>query len=285
MVDNVTEVLEAPKFSTARSFAWRRQERRVNSALREVRQQSFQVNTPSPAELAGDESKEETLSTRRGLIEVADFKTWSLEIPEVPYNLIHCDFPYGVKAGDTIGQSGAKSYGGYEDSKKIYFDLLDTLLTNQDRFIAGSAHLFFWFSMDYYQITKDKLEVGGWTVNLFPLIWFKTDNTGILPDAQRGPRRVYETAFLCTRGDRKIVRAVGNCAAAGVSKRYHMSEKPILVLQHFFRMLVDETTVMLDPTCGSGNAVKVAEELGADWSLGLEINPEYVEAAKQNLEL
>ena len=64
-----------------------------------------------------------------------------------------------------------------------------------------------------------------------------------------------------------------------------MSEKPTLVLEHFFRMLVDETTVMLDPTCGSGNAVKVAEALGANWSTGLEIDPKYVEGAKENLDL
>jgi len=159
------------------------------------------------------------------------------------------------------------------------------LLKNQDNFIAPSAHLIFWFSMDFYTETRTKIQAAGWTVDPFPLTWFKIDNTGMLPDANRGPRRVYETALFCTRGDRKIVRAVGNCCAAGVTKTYHMSEKPTAVVGHFFRMLVDETTVMLDPTCGSGNAVKMAEELGADWSLGLEINPDYVESAKQNLGL
>jgi len=145
--------------------------------------------------------------------------------------------------------------------------------------------MMFWFSIDFYVKTREKIMAAGWVVDPFPLVWFKSDNTGILPDPNRGPRRVYETALFCARGDRKVVRAVGNCVAAGVTKTYHMSEKPTAVLGHFFRMLVDETTVMLDPTCGSGNAVKVAEERGADWSLGLEINPEYVEAAKQNLEL
>jgi len=145
--------------------------------------------------------------------------------------------------------------------------------------------MIFWFSLDFYVEVKEKISAAGWRVDPFPLIWFKIDNTGIIPDANRGPRRVYETAFFCTRGDRKVVRAVGNCTAAGVTKTYHMSEKPTVVVNHFFRMLVDETTVMLDPTCGSGNAVKASEALGADWSLGLEINSEYVEAAKQNLEL
>ena len=64
-----------------------------------------------------------------------------------------------------------------------------------------------------------------------------------------------------------------------------MSEKPVPMLQHFLRMLVDETTVMLDPTCGGGNAVKVSEELGASWSQGLELNADFVERARQNLEL
>jgi DNA modification methylase len=64
-----------------------------------------------------------------------------------------------------------------------------------------------------------------------------------------------------------------------------MSEKPTAILEHFFRMIVDETTVMVDPTCGSGNSVKVAEALGASWSLGMDMNPDYVDAAKENLEL
>jgi len=122
-------------------------------------------------------------------------------------------------------------------------------------------------------------------VNIFPLVWLKSDNSGIIPDANRGPRRIYETAFLCTRGDRKIVKAKGNAVSAPTTKKYHMSEKPTSVLTHFMSILVDENTLMLDPTCGSGNSVKVAEELGARWSLGLEMNPEYVERAKENLEL
>jgi predicted RNA methylase len=36
---------------------------------------------------------------------------------------------------------------------------------------------------------------------------------------------------------------------------------------------------MLDPTCGSGNAVKVAQLLGAERVLGLELNAEFHERA------
>jgi ParB family chromosome partitioning protein len=283
MVMGVNEVLAAPKFSQAANFAERAQERRKTAVLRDLRQQSLPEpkGQISSAELV----KPEIPTGRYADIVEENFIIWSKTVQEIPYNLIHCDFPYGVNAGDTQGQSAAKGFGGYEDKPEIYFSLLDTLLRNQNNFIAPSAHMIFWFSLDFYIETREKLMAAGWRVDLFPLIWFKSDNTGILPDAQRGPRRVYETAFFCVRGDRKVVRAVGNCTATGVTKTYHMSEKPTAVLHHFFRMLVDETTVMLDPTCGSGNAVKVAEELGADWSLGLEINVEYMEAAKQNLGL
>jgi len=42
------------------------------------------------------------------------------------------------------------------------------------------------------------------------------------------------------------------------------------MLQHFFRMFVDESTVMLDPTMGSGNAILAAEESSPMFVLGLE---------------
>lgn len=55
------------------------------------------------------------------------------------------------------------------------------------------------------------------------------------------------------------------------------------MLQHFLRMAVDETTDMLDPTAGSGMAVKASIALGARRSLGLEVNAEFAEAARLNL--
>jgi len=279
----VKEVVEAPKLSTAANFAQRQAERKKSSLLKEVRQQ-----TPrSPAESGDPDLTLDDLPPPERFAEVLnrDFKIFSEEVLTNPYNFIHCDFPYGVNAGDTKGQSGAKSFGGYADSPDIYFDLLKTFCDRLDNFTAASAHLMFWFSMDYYTETLEALRAAGWSVSPFPLVWYKSDNSGILPDSNRGPRRIYETAFFGSKGDRKIVRAVGNCTPSPATKQFHMSEKPLEMLEHFFRMIVDDTTLLLDPTCGSGNAVKVAEQLGANWATGLELNPEYVELAKENLEL
>jgi DNA modification methylase len=122
------------------------------------------------------------------------------------------------------------------------------------------------------------------SIDPFPLVWMKSDGKGVLPDPQRGPRRVYETALFGSRGDRKIVSSVSNAYAAPTDRSIHMSAKPEPVLRHFFGMFTDENTVMLDPTCGSGSALRAAESLGAAYILGIEINGDFTERANLALE-
>jgi len=62
-----------------------------------------------------------------------------------------------------------------------------------------------------------------------------------------------------------------------------MSTKPITVLASFFKMFVDSTTTMLDPTAGSGSSLRAGEEAGASFVAGLELNPEF--ASRANLTL
>ena len=49
-------------------------------------------------------------------------------------------------------------------------------------------------------------------------------------------------------------------------------------------MFVDENTRMLDPTCGSGTALRAAEALGAAHILGIEINEDFADRATIALE-
>ena len=118
-------------------------------------------------------------------------------------------------------------------------------------------------------------------LNPFPLVWHKTDNTGVIPDPNRGPRRIYETAFMGARGDRFIVEPVANVYGAPTTKIVHPSEKPEPMLRHFFRMFVDEHTKMFDPTCGGGSAVRASASLGAKSSVGWEIDPDFADAARK----
>jgi hypothetical protein len=212
---------------------------------------------------------------------LADFLTWFPDYDGPKFNFIHCDFPYGVGMHKS-DQGAGQAFGTYADDPKVYWRLLDGLAKAMENVVADSAHLMFWFSMDYYYETKGILEGMGWKVNPFPLIWFKADNTGIIPDASRGPRRVYETALFASRGDRLLTQrgATGNVfAGPGRGKSIHMNEKPVPMLRHFMGMFVDDYSLVLDPTAGSGNALKAAEALSANHVLGLERDEEFFNRA------
>jgi ParB/RepB/Spo0J family partition protein len=266
----VPDIESAEKLSTAINIATRRKEREKDKAVRAL--------------FAAD-SRDLEQPERYASILNASFHDWAKQEQEHKFNFLHCDFPYGVNTGDKKGQSAAKALGTYDDSAETYFALIDTLNEKKANFLAPQAHMIFWFSMKFYSETKQLLEAGGWRVDPFPLIWHKSDSKGIIPDPNRGGRRTYETAFFCSFGDRKIVRSIDISMAAPTTKQFHTSEKPSAMLQHFFRMVLDDTTRMLDPTCGSGMAIKVAEEMGAAYSLGLEINPDFAESAKRNVGL
>lgn len=215
------------------------------------------------------------------------FHDWQETYAGPKFNLIHCDFPYGINVADTP-RMDATIRDHYDDSPDIYWALLDRLKLAMDNVVAESAHLIFWHSMKMNQHgeTTALLEAMGWKCNPFPLIWHKSDGSGIAPDPQRGPRQVYEAAIFASRGDRKITQegCVAN-AFAYPGRRdgaIHASEKPYAMLRHFMRMVCDEYSFVLDPTCGSANALKVAEDLGAPLVLGLEQLPEFYQIAKDN---
>mgnify|MGYP000455756268 CR=1 FL=1 len=267
-------VAEADKFSAAYGIVSRERERKINSTLAEV-DAVFDTPVPAapgePAVVAPPKAKVVPLLN-------VDFKEWELVGPKI--NMLHCDFPYGIELHKS-GQAAGTAFATYDDSEDVYFDLLSVLESRMNSLVAESAHMIFWFPMMFYSETMQRLQRMGWDVQYTPLVWFKSDNTGIMPDHRRQPRRVYETAFFCSRGDRHLAvgphgqGAVANAFAfPGGVKTVHMNEKPVEMLRHFMRLCVDEYSVVLDPTCGSGNAIKAALSLGANSALGLEINEE-----------
>jgi len=225
-------------------------------------------------------TKEELLSYKPTVpILNADFHQWAIEYSGPPFNFIHCDFPYGIDYNTSASQGTAvdtKLNGSYEDSENVYWQLLDTLLRYEHKLLAPSAHIMFWFSQNLRRRTEqffwDLLPAS--TIQDFLMIWHCSDNSGILPDPNRYGRRTYETAMLLTFGDRKIVQAKAlSFASPRGDKRIHRSEKTLAVLNHFFSMFVDDSSDVLDPTCGSGTSIITAKKLGARSVLGLELDP------------
>lgn len=293
------EIAKAENYSTALGLARRIEERRKSNAVAAILGLEDDEPTDDADEAAsglstgtegdaGVRAEGDVFSSHprpRATILNADFADW-IGTNELRFNFVHCDFPYGVNAGDKkAGQSASKRLGTYDDSESVYWDLIDLFIENQDRFIADQAHLFFWHSMKHHDATKRLLTDAGWKIDPFPLIWHKTDNSGIVPDVERTGRRTYEACLFASRGDRKIVRPVAMSYGAPSPKELHTHEKHGEMLAHFFRMVVDSSTVMLDPTCGSGSAVKAAKGLGAALALGIEKDPEFAARAAKSLDM
>lgn len=288
-INNDPELEALPNKSTALNRERRRISRSSVKAQSDVADMVTKSIAPPTNADDGDATTPAPVPTPRKrpvTIHNAKFQEWAAAYNGPKFNFLHCDFPYGVNAGDKIGQSSAGSAGGYSDKPEDYFALLDYfLLTFAHNHLEEQAHCMFWFSMDFYTETVQAFSEAGWVVNPFPLVWHKSDNKGIIPDSNRGGRRTYETALHCTLGDRMIVKPVANSFAAATTKDFHMSEKPHSMLEHFFRMFVDKSTVMLDPTCGGGMALKVGEEQGAKLIHGVEMDKEYAARATENLVL
>lgn len=219
-----------------------------------------------------------------------DFLTWAPSYVGPKFNLIHCDFPYGIKLSIRSG-SGPNTLHReegemYEDAAKTYEVLLSCLVEHFDRFASESCHLLFWFS-DKTPIGPETrqalLGIRGLTLTRFPLVWLKSDHAGFITPGE--PRHIYETCLLGSRGDRPVVKYKSDAYASPTDNTLHVSAKPEPMLRYFMEMLVDEHSRVLDPTCGSGSALRAADSLHAEHVLGLELNPEMAAIANNALAL
>lgn len=214
---------------------------------------------------------------------VADFRTWAPEYAGPRFNLLHCDFPYGLKLGTTSMQDSSGAWQRYTDSPELFHELLAELLRHQDRLAATAAHCIFWLPARHWTSTAEAFSDAGWTVFDTPLVWHKSDSTGLASNVRMWPRRTYEMALFAVRGNRQILKPKAASFAAPTLKEFHLSEKPVAVLRHFFEMVVDSSTIMLDPTCGSGTACQVAMEFGAEKVLGLDVQEECVVETRRRM--
>jgi ParB family chromosome partitioning protein len=261
-----SKILDQPVFSTAL---------RIANTNRKHREE------------AAEEAARNAFGFKKGERSVinADFCEWVKTYKGPRFNFLHCDFPYGINTHKRHQGNSVAVHGDYDDSPETYWRLLGVLCENLNRLCTESAHIMFWFSMQHYADTLDFFHNhSDFEINEYPLIWVKSDGKSLVPDPERQPRRVYETCLFGSRGDRKILTPVQNACYLPTDRDQHMSTKPEPVLRHFFRMIVDSTSSVLDPTCGSGTALRAAESLGAANVQGIEINKDFADRANLRLE-
>jgi hypothetical protein len=218
-----------------------------------------------------------------------NFLEWVPTYSGPRFNLIHCDFPYGIALGELTHKSGSNALHRevgelYSDTPEIYTALLEALVTHFDRFASESCHVMFWYSnrVEIDAMTRAAFgRVPGFAFLRFPLVWHKSDNAGFMTPGT--PRHIYETCLVGGRGDRPIVKYVSDVYSAPTDNSLHMSAKPEPMLRYFMGMFCDEHSRVFDPTCGSGSALRAAEALRAERVLGLEVSPEMARTANTAL--
>lgn len=211
----------------------------------------------------------------------ADFFQFLKTYSGPAFNFLHLDFPYGIRH-DRSEAGNTAHYGTYEDTEDLYKSLCAALFENPN-LIAPSAHIMCWLSLNYLDWTKALFASHGFECHLQPLIWHKTDNKGIIADVSSGFRNVGEYALYFNRGRKPLRQAVGNICDSATTKSFHASEKPLSVLSHFFRAFVDSSSRVLDPTCGSGTSIRAAADAGAEFAIGLELDPSFASKAQDAL--
>jgi ParB/RepB/Spo0J family partition protein len=284
------KIAEAPTFAGASNIVRRAIERQRDNELNILTEniiKNRELSTPEPEKEAGMASVPELPAIPAASIENANFIDWLKTYEGDRFSFIHCDFPYGINHQNSE-QGGADAENSYEDSEEVYWALVEALFTNLDKIAYPTAHIMFWFSMKHYTKTIARIyELCGddVSINPTPMVWYKSDNKGIVSDVNRSPRNVMEFCLHISRGDRKIVSPKANCYAAPTAKHraIHLSEKPVSMLKHFFSMYLDEYSEVLDPTCGGGSAIRAAVDMKAKRVLGLELNPQFAELAQQAL--
>jgi ParB-like chromosome segregation protein Spo0J/DNA modification methylase len=219
-----------------------------------------------------------------------DFNEWASTYSGPKFNFIHLDFPYNAGAGKSSSQINASGdHKAYDDDDLIFEALCQTVLDSMSNVVADSCHIMCWYQSGQWDVVHDTFQMYAkdydLTVFKTPLIWFKSDGSGVISDPARRPRHIYETALMMSRGDRKIVKAVGDVYGSPVTRQIHPAEKPVPMLSHFFQMFVGPTTRFLDPTAGSGTSLRAAEAAGAESVFGLERDPEFHKHAVAELDL
>lgn len=222
-------------------------------------------------------------------IAVGNFFEWAPTYTGPRFNLIHCDFPYGIGLDKIAKRSGSNSLSRedgelYDDNSDIYTALLEAFVTHFDRFASESCHVMFWYSNRHEIEVATRIALGripGFKFLRFPLVWHKSDNAGFMTPGT--PRHIYETCLVGGRGNRPIVKYVSDAYSAPTDNSLHVSAKPEPMLRYFMGMFCDEHSRVLDPTCGSGSALRAAEALRAERVMGLELSPEMVRTANTEL--
>ena len=206
----------------------------------------------------------------------ADSKEWAAQQDGKQFDVILTDPPYGIGA-DTFGVSNdsTATAHGYKDSADVLFSIMRWFPQESYRLTKEQAHLYLFCDIKWFFKWKDALEIAGWTVFNYPLIWVKL--TGFrTPWIDSGPQRKYETIIYAKKGDKKVNMIAPDVitlqtSGAGVG---HPAAKPSALFNELLRRSVRPGDKVLDLFCGTGPIFSAAHQQSC-FAVGVELQEHF----------
>jgi len=192
-------------------------------------------------------------------------------------HIIECDPPYAidlaqVKASKDSESSNVHSYN--EIPKKAYPEFLTKIATETFRVAGPNCWLVFWFGPTWQHEVLTALCAAGWLVDEIPCIWAKIIGQTLQPELYLA--RTYEPFYLARKGNPYLAkRGRSNVFNfPGLSKKYHPTERPVVLIQEILETLGVAQNIVLVPFLGSGATIRAAYNAGM-LSYGWDKNDEY----------
>ncbi len=262
--------LDDPEVAAAGSEkdAYRVVEKKLLEAQRKQLSQEFKA--------LGQEASRHALIHGDALVELE-------KLPKNFFDVIITDPPYGVNIDKYADVQGGVDHH-YDDSPEVLEQLLFVFAAEFDRVTKPEAHLYLFCDFTWFEKIAAVLGASGiWAIWPRPIIWHRSDSSGMLPRAEHGPRRNYECVLYALRGDKRV-NFVANDVIPIPSERGSQTaaRKPVELYVELLRRSVLPGNRVLDPCCGSGPVFEAAERLECV-ATGIEINEALVGVCSQRL--
>lgn len=218
-------------------------------------------------------------------------------VPDKSISLIVTDPPYNLN----------KDYGNNQDKLEFdeYLDFSRKWLTEAKRVLKDDGTIYVFMGMRYISYIYDILEKElGMHFNSW-ITWFYTQGIG----KTKGFSPRHDDILMFTKNPKKFTfnldsiripqkyyRSVNNMRGANPgnvwefshmhycnkNRKKHPTQKPEGLYERMILASSNEGDTILDPFLGSGTLLRVCQQTNRN-GIGIEINPEYVEMAKERL--
>lgn len=159
------------------------------------------------------------------------------------------------------------------------------------RLSSSNAWVIWWFGIQWYSQLWEILIETGFKVDPIPAVWFKTNSSGQSKQPSMYLGRVYETFFICSKGDPAIAQRgkpnVFMYKTVSSAKKVHTTEKPLGLMIDILKIFTFPGGKVLVPFLGSGVDLRACYSLnltGFGWDLSEEQKKKFLYQVNKDIE-